>query len=242
MTVSDGWDALVQLRDTLGARKRKYEDQRDDLESFRVFDQARLAGQAFVAKNARSYLVDHVSPLEPDDQERDGDGWDELRDFQDWLLDTYLGPASPGDVPDFKPGEKGFELGKADEAQDISDDIDRVFEFEGPDSDDLAHENVDDPDEDPIITEDGRVLSLGRRSPAGLQDELEQMAEQDVIDVDAEEIDVEADIEDMSDEDTPDESDEQLTDELRGVSDPDADNSPAELVDGDSDDEDDGDA
>lgn len=245
MTVQDGWDALVQLRDTLGARKRKYDEQRGKLDSYQVFDRGRLAGKAFVAKNARSYLVDtYVSAFDPPDMDRNGDGWEELREFQDFVLENYLRPATPGDIPDFKPGEKGFELGKADEAQDISDDIERVLEFEGPDSDDLAHENVDDPDDDPIITEDGRVLKLGRRDPAGLQDELETMAERDVIDVDAEEIDVEGDIEDMTDEnDTSDDSDElELEDELRGVEDPDADNAPDALLDRDEDDGDDGDA
>lgn len=286
MTVQDGWDALVQLRDTMTSRKRSYVEDRADLDDYQVFEMGRLAGRAFVAKNLESRLVDRAgSRMEDHNADRDGDGWGELEDFQDFVLDNYLRPASPGDIPDFKPGEKGFEVGKADEAQDVSDDIDRVFEFEGPDSDDLAHDNVADPDEDPIITEDGRVLKLGRRDPAKLQDELEDMADQDVIDVDAEEIDVDADIEeedlddprtaDAADEladDAPDlpneppnhpmetrrhefrpmtdetdsdsdDQDEQLTDDLRGVEDPDADNSPDALLDRDEDDDgDDGDA
>lgn len=230
MTVQDGWDALVQLRDAMSGKLGTYGDQRDDLDDWRVFEDARLAGKEFVARNARSRLVDTVSPLEGDDPDRDGDGWDELEDFRDFVATNYLDRETPG-LPDHKP-QKKYELGQREEAQDIVDDVDRVFEFEGPDSDDLAHENVDDPDEDPIITEDGRVLQLGRRDPAGLQDELEAMANQDVIDVDAEEIDVEADIEDMTDENEPDsdDGDEQLTDELRGVSDPDADNSPDALL------------
>lgn len=240
MTVQDGWDALVQLRDALSSKRRKFADQRSDLDDFQVFEHGRLAGRTYAAQQARAYLVDRVSPMEPPDAERDGDGWDELEDFQDFVRENYLRPATPGNVPDHKPGEKGFAQGQAEEAQDIVDDVERVFEFEGPDSEDLAHENVDDPDQDPIITEDGRVLQLGRRDPAGLQDELEAMANQDVIDVDAEEIDVEADIEDMTEDDTPDDSDEELTDELRGVEDPDADNTPDELFGVDEDDDGDG--
>lgn len=248
MTVQDGWDGLEQLRDAMASKVGTYGDRRDDLERFRVFKDARLAGKEFVDRNARAWLADLLDPPENESMfpgRRDGDGWDELENFRDFVSENYLRPATPGDIPDFKPGEKGFEQGKREEAQDVVDDVDRVLEFEGPDSDDLAHENVDDPDQDPIITEDGRVLSLGRRTPEALQDELEVMADQDVIDVPAEEIDVEADIEDMSEDDTPDDSDEELTDDLRGVP-PGDEDAPDELVGVDVDDqdsdEDDGDA
>jgi len=204
MTVQNGWDAVDQFKETLADRYRKYRTQTDDLDDFQVFDQGRLAGRTFVAKNATEYAAylarNRVEyPVDPD-----GDGWDALRYFQRFVRENYLAPTRPSEIPDFKPGEKGNALGRTEEAQEIIDDVQRVLETEGPDADPdaLLNENVDDPDADPVITPDGEVVDLGRRDPGE--------ANTNVID---------SEVTDMDDNDT---TDEPTDDQLHGV-DPDDD-------------------
>lgn len=184
MTVSGGWDAIDQFKETLADRYRKHNRRKDDLDDFQVFDRGRLAGRAFVAKNATEYVAYLARNPEEYAVDLDGDGWDALRYFREFVKENYLAPSRPSEIPDFKPGEKGEALGRTEEAQEIIDDVDRVVETEGPDAPDdaLADEGVPDPDDDPVISPDGQVVDLGRRDPS------EPDGEPDVIESNTEEI------------------------------------------------------